>query len=595
MIPRSKNKMQILIGIPIIGLMLVLNHIMRNNTRAWDLAWTHMNRPGIGPVGASGYKVDIPKIKNLGEGNSRPSSANVSDNQHSELVVGQPTIQIGAASELNNYWYQIFSVFENNRFHLSSATGNSEFVRYRTYEGPGTKGSKEALLHRGYITQKTHDEMANKHFQVLKQLPKKLHKDAYVKRSRGVVILGGGIYSWLAYLSLLALRDTGSELPLELVFPLFQEYEDDYDLCNNELPRLNAKCIIITDILGSPVTKKWKFDGYQFKSLAIMTSSFQHVILLDSDNVLIQKPDAIFESDVYKRHGLITWPDYWARTISPFFYSIARIKVYENVRARFNRLPMITPLEITPAQQLEVPYHDLEGAVPNLSTESGQLIVNKGSHAHTLLVSLYYNVFGPEFFYRLFSLGELGEGDKDTFVTAAVATKEPFYQVKSHIHTLGYSDSSGYQGLGMGQVDPVEDYYKFRASTRNLHNKYANRNPKMKEQETILKNELDKPFGSMNNATIFAVHANILKINPFAYMENARIFDATKTRLKQRLYSKFSYKNAKDEVVDFELNRWKMIKRALCTNHVQFAAFVNKNMEDVCLFINNNVEWMQRS
>jgi alpha 1,2-mannosyltransferase len=66
----------------------------------------------------------------------------------------------------------------------------------------------------------------------------------------------------------------------------------------------------------------------------------------------------------------------------------------ENTRARFNRLPIITPLEITPDERLEVLYHDLEGALPNLSTESGQLIPHKGeTNGHTLLVSLFYNIF----------------------------------------------------------------------------------------------------------------------------------------------------------------------------------------------------------
>lgn len=573
-IPRLKNKVQILMCIPIVLLLLILNHIMRNDSRSWDLAWTRMNEPGMEQSGKSADQTPYTSTIN-------------------QLEKGNSPIRLQTA-ELHKYWDKVFSIFDKNRFDLKLPPGE-DFILYRSYDGAGTKNSKDALIHRGLISQQTHDEMAKKHTIVLKKLPKTLTEGAYVKDSRGVVILGGGIYSWMAYLSLLALRDTGSKLPFELVFPLIQEYEEDSDLCNNELPKLNAKCVIIPSVLGARVTNKFKFDGYQFKSLAIITSSFQHVILLDSDNFLVEKPDAIFDSEVYKKHGLITWPDYWARTISPYFYSIARIKVHENIRARFNRLPMITPLEITPKEQLEVPYHDLEGALPNLSTESGQLIVNKGTHAHTLLVSLYYNVFGPRFYYRLFSLGELGEGDKDTFVTAAMSTGEPYYQVKSHIHTLGFRDSDGFKGLGMGQVDPAEDYLKFQASTKHLHDKYAHKNLSMKEQEKILKSELDNPFGSTNNATIFAIHANIFKINPYSYMENSRIYDPANHRLKLRMYSKFSYKNSEGELVDFELNRWKLIKLAICTDQVKFASFVLENVEEVCSFINNTVEWLQKN
>ena len=55
-----------------------------------------------------------------------------------------------------------------------------------------------------------------------------------------------------------------------------------------------------------------------------------------------------------------------------------------------------------------------------------------------MLMTLYYNIFGPEIYYKLFSLGALGEGDKDTFAAAALACGEKYYQVASSIRTLGY-------------------------------------------------------------------------------------------------------------------------------------------------------------
>ena len=69
-------------------------------------------------------------------------------------------------------------------------------------------------------------------------------------------------------------------------------------------------------------------------------------------------------------------------------------------------------------------------------------------------MTLYYNIFGPEIYYKLFSLGALGEGDKDTFAAAALACGEKYYQVASSIRTLGYFDTTpggGFHGIAMAQ------------------------------------------------------------------------------------------------------------------------------------------------
>ena len=42
-----------------------------------------------------------------------------------------------------------------------------------------------------------------------------------------------------------------------------------------------------------------------------MVTSFEHILLLDSDNMIVSNPDEIFESKLYHQYGMITWPDYW--------------------------------------------------------------------------------------------------------------------------------------------------------------------------------------------------------------------------------------------------------------------------------------------
>lgn len=169
-IPRLKNKVQILMCIPIVLLLLILNHIMRNDSRSWDLAWTRMNEPGMEQSGKSAGQTPYTSTIN-------------------QLEKGNSPIRLQTA-ELHKYWDKVFSIFNKNRFNLKLPPGE-DFIRYRSYDGAGTKYSKDALIHRGLISQQTHDEMAKKHSIVLEKLPKTLTEGAYVKDSRGVVILGG--------------------------------------------------------------------------------------------------------------------------------------------------------------------------------------------------------------------------------------------------------------------------------------------------------------------------------------------------------------------------------------------------------------------
>ena len=41
------------------------------------------------------------------------------------------------------------------------------------------------------------------------------------------------------------------------------------------------------------------------------------VIFLDSDNVAIAEPSALFESRAYLDKGAVLWPDYWASSAAP--------------------------------------------------------------------------------------------------------------------------------------------------------------------------------------------------------------------------------------------------------------------------------------
>ncbi|CAH6723328.1 alpha-1,2-mannosyltransferase Mnn22p [[Candida] jaroonii] len=502
----------------------------------------------------------------------------------------------------HQFWDKIFDIFDAGDFNLEGVNVKDaiEYVaREDQIEGPDTKN---VLLSKAKIKPGVFDELKNKHNLVKSQLPKKLAPSTYKSGSSGIVLIGGIKFSWLSYLSLVALRKAGSKLPVEIIMPQHDDFVKEQEFCTTVLPRLNAACVVLPDVLGASVMVKWssKMATYQLKSLALMVSSFQNVLLLDSDNIVVQNPDKLFESKLFKTHGMITWPDYWKRSISPLFYDIAGISVNERKRVRYGRFPLAvdttvkTNVEEKEDEKENVPYHDLQGTIPDLSTESGQFLINKDNHACTLLLSMYYNMMGPNLYYKLFSLGAQGEGDKDTFPAAAVVCKDNFYQVKSFIKTFGYfDDKEQFQGVAMGQKDPLVDFNK--VDTHVIKPSYTKelKSKPIEEQIERIKTIESEHF-DQDSLPLFTVHCNYPKLDPINLMDRKDMFDEENYRLKYRLYSDLKYNdpNIKNKLLDFELEQWKNIDRSLCEESISFVHFKNHNIEEICKFAKAQVKWL---
>ncbi|ODV82991.1 hypothetical protein CANARDRAFT_19955 [[Candida] arabinofermentans NRRL YB-2248] len=263
----------------------------------------------------------------------------------------------------------------------------------------------------------------------------------------GIVIVGGGKFTWLALLNIHQLRSTGCTLPVEVFLPIEVDYEPEF--CNEILPKLNAKCTLgFKSLPMKEYTNKLDIGGFQYKILAILISSFENVLLLDSDNVVKKNPINLFNWQKFKNLGLIIWPDCWSRTTNPAFYKIADIIVGSKpIRGIFK----------DNLDKDEWNYHDLQGTLPNPSSESGMILVNKISQVDTLLLSLYYNIYGPDYYYPLITQGGAGEGDKDTFIAAAYALSQPVYQVEKTMSFIGIHNSNGFHSKALGQWDPIDD------------------------------------------------------------------------------------------------------------------------------------------
>ncbi|KAG7191626.1 uncharacterized protein KQ657_002895 [Scheffersomyces spartinae] len=529
--------------------------------------------------------------------NSDPKDATDPNNAK---VDGKPIV-VGTVDKKasHKFWELVFTNIARNQIKVDDP---NEAIRYLPREKHMEGLSKEALLSKAEILPETIKEFKTKHTNYVNSLPEKLDASLYVPGTTGIVMVGGGRFSWLSYLSLVSLRGAGSNLPVEIVMPTLMDFENERDFCASTLPALNAKCVVLPDSLGATVMTRYKFHNYQFKTLAVLVSSFQNVLLLDSDNVMVQSPDAFMNSKMFHENGLITWPDYWQRTISPTFYDIAGIKVNERKRVRYNRFPLQVESDkdnLSEEEAKTANFHELEGSIPNLSTESGQLAVNKVTHGRTLLLSLYYNVYGPKLYYKMLSLGEQGEGDKDTFLAAAVRLGEPFYQIKSYIRTWGYADVDGkFQGVAMAQKDPMKDFELHHEKIVKPLSKGELSGKLIDDQISYLKDIGKEVFGEHSQSPIWTVHCNYPKLDPLDYILKPSIYDAKENRLKYRLYGTLKYtalNRAGQEVeVDFELEQWKNMEKIICKNKISFI-HLSKFKGNLCEFVKNQVEWLSKN
>ncbi|KAJ6109889.1 hypothetical protein N7486_002124 [Penicillium sp. IBT 16267x] len=343
----------------------------------------------------------------------------------------------------------------------------------------------------------------------------------YIPGTKGVVSTAGGSYLPVLVISLRMLRRTGSTLPMEVLLADENEYEDY--ICDTVLPSLNARCIVLSRIL---VAAPARIEKYQFKPFAMLFSSFEEILFLDADAFPLEQPEALFKSEPFRSKNMVTWPDFWASSASPLFYEITD-----------------TPIPDMNLRQ---------------STESGELLISKKTHLGTLLLCTYYNYWGPSHYYPLLSQGAAGEGDKETFVAAANAMNEPFYQVSESICALGHKKEGGMAGSAMAQFNPMQDYaLTSRGSWR------------------VRGDDAPAP-------DVFFIHANFPKFNPATVFEKhevnpAFLDDGTYTRawtIPEDVVGRFSAK------VDIEKAFWREILWTACELEHKFVSW--DNYRDIC-------------
>lgn len=412
-------------------------------------------------------------------------------------------------------------------------------------------------------------------------------------KGNGYVIVGGGKYSWFSLLVIETLRKLGSELPIEIFIPSEEDYDEEF--CEVVLKPYNARCIYINNVFNSELIKKIKVTGYQYKSLALLASSFENTFLLDSDNYPVINPDKLFSSDLYKQYNMITWPDYWKRTTSPRYYDIIGRKIGKRVRYlddEYTDVKHFTPNEQTEEYlRNDIGFHDREGTMKEWTTESGQMLINKKVHFKTLLLALYYNLEGQFGYYPLLSQGGAGEGDKESFVAAATFYGLDYYQVhKKPDRAYGFHKwREQLVDTSIIQYDPLRDYQALQFVNRNI------------DQEIEFMGlrfiydyfELYQHKFSIQASRPMFYHVHETKLDPFELMKNSATFDLDGYKLRNLGgdFPKFGF--------DLEQFLWVKVKEHFCEKRtgLKFIAEAeDKDIRALCgKFIKDQIEFLDKT
>ncbi|AHY78828.1 AQG_2a_G0028450.mRNA.1.CDS.1 [Saccharomyces cerevisiae] len=434
-------------------------------------------------------------------------------------------------------------------------------------------------------------------------------REALFSGSEGIVTIGGGKYSVLAYTMIKKLRDTGTTLPIEVIIPPQDEGEDDF--CKNWLPKFNGKCIYFSDIVPSKPLSDLKLTHFQLKVFGLIISSFKRIIFLDADNYAVKNLDLAFNTTSFNDTGLILWPDFWRRVTPPAFYNIIGSSIDIGKRVRFvsddiSPVSRYDPFvsnsnDYTPKERQEhflkhVPLHDLDGTMPDLSSESGQMVIDKIRHFNTLLLALYYNVYGPTWYYKMISQGTAGEGDKDTFVAAAHALNMPYYQVRTKFEFDGFFyQKDDYKGLALLQHDFEQDYKQYQKAQQKVKaniEEFSKLDPDYTLDNGFLKTLMVNDDGS--DLDIMFIHASFYKADPWTLYHENRFIGPNGEQVR-------GFRKPHRYGMDFELFLFNDMSKSFCTTPksqvIKFKYFTDKvntpEWDAMCEYLTNHVNYLE--
>ena len=217
-------------------------------------------------------------------------------------------------------------------------------LRRASFPKPDAKHTKAQIIKDFLpITTVEADVVRSIHEDLVGQIPE-YPKSTF--HGKGVVIIASAAKAEYATTNLGMLRFLQSELPIEL---WMLKEEDEREGWCDELVMDGIMCRFLEDYIED-VDVVFE-EEFQYTSAALFFSSFEEILLIDTNTIPLSHPDSVFNSHTYRDNGVILWPDYWKMSESPWTPYIVGAST--------------RPRDLEPTQ---------------MSIESGQMVWNKKTH-----------------------------------------------------------------------------------------------------------------------------------------------------------------------------------------------------------------------
>ena len=216
------------------------------------------------------------------------------------------------------------------------------------------------------------------------------------------------------------LRELKSALPIEIM--TLRKYQSVCD----QLKQLNAKCVVISDVLGHSIFADLQEKKVNMKSIGLLISSFDNIVSLDG-SIPLKNIDKIFNSSLYRLYKWIVFPSTVHRTVSPLYYKMTGTTIGE-AKSRIcldNEKDFSRYID----DRSQICLHDLEGAPSAISSDSTEMIFLKRAHFNSFLLAVYYSLNRDFYYPMLYQTKE--DSDRETWVAALNTLKEPYYNVET--------------------------------------------------------------------------------------------------------------------------------------------------------------------
>ncbi|RLV83408.1 putative alpha-13-mannosyltransferase MNN12 [Meyerozyma sp. JA9] len=262
---------------------------------------------------------------------------------------------------------------------------------------------------------------------------KSYHKSSFAKDShscflnqfknnlngRGIVLTIADGHLEMTIRLIRLLRALGNELPIQIVYLQDLAFETKYQLVQasrSDFKGYPKQDLWFVDVSGA-LNEKFagKFGGFGNKILATFFNSFEEMILLDADTVLLEKPEFFFNLEKYIKTGTMFYKDRSAIEFRPkndiIFFKKMLPSIMDTIM--FN-IPQTT--EYTLRRQF------FQGK--NHYMESGLVVINRKLHFSQALVMAQLNFHLP--------IQARVYGDKELFWLALVISGNENYAFNEH-------------------------------------------------------------------------------------------------------------------------------------------------------------------